>query len=246
MSGRGRTNYRGGSCSGRGQGRGSGRTGKPHSKPNNQTDKKGDEVIKFVPHYTGKQQVVTYDSVKEHIIQHIQHTFKFGSDMVNAIRNDEYGTPGGGRPRRQLANIYQLDEEGQPTDVKREDIEIKLEQDGYDLEYTEELRNYNQRVQVYEENKYKAYALIFGYCNKTMQSRIEEIGDFETRIRNDPLVLLSEIKQKMYDPARAKYEYVSLTESLSRILNTTQLDDESLVNYTKRFKQAREILRGAG
>ena len=46
----------------------------------------------------------------------------------------------------------------------------------------------------------------------------------------------------MYDPARVKYEYVTLIESLSRILNTKQEDNESLVDYTKRFKQGRDIL----
>jgi len=86
---------------------------------------------------------------------------------------------------------------------------------------------------VYEENKVKAYALIFSYCNKTMQSRIEESRDFEDKIRDNPLRLLEEIKRKMYDPARAKYKYVTLAESLNKILNTKQEDDENLVEYTK-------------
>ena len=111
------------------------------------------------------------------------------------------------------------------------------------MEYTEDLRNYNVRKYAYEENKHKAYALIFGYCNKIMQNRVEEASDFEIRIRNDPLELLREVKTKMYDPARAKYEFVALTESIARILNTKQEDDEGLVEYTKRFKQAKDILK---
>ena len=47
----------------------------------------------------------------------------------------------------------------------------------------------------------------------------------------------------MYDPARAKYEFVALTESITRILNTKQEDEEGLVDYTKRFKQAKDILK---
>ena len=47
-----------------------------------------------------------------------------------------------------------------------------------------------------------------------MQNRIEEVKDFESRIRNDPLELLKEIKTKMYDPARAKYEYVMITRDI--------------------------------
>ena len=93
------------------------------------------------------------------------------------------------------------------------------------------------------EIKIRAYALIFEHCNKAMQSRIEEYVDFETKIRDNPRLLLEEIKKKMYDPARAKYEYATLTESLRRILETKQEDEESCVEYTKRYKQARDIVR---
>ena len=121
-------------------------------------------------------------------------------------------------------------------------LSLQIKQKGYDIEYKEKLIKYNPRKNVHEEIKVKTYALIFGYYNKTMQNRIEESKDFESIIREDPLELLKEIKKKMYDPARTKYEYVTLTESFSRILNTKQEDNESLVDYTKRFKQARDIL----
>jgi len=47
----------------------------------------------------------------------------------------------------------------------------------------------------------------------------------------------------MYDSARAKYEFATLTESLRRILETKQDDDEGLVEYTKRYKQAKDIVK---
>ena len=47
----------------------------------------------------------------------------------------------------------------------------------------------------------------------------------------------------MYDPDQAKYEYATLTESLRIILDTRQEDEETLVKYTKRFKQARDIVQ---
>ena len=65
----------------------------------------------------------------------------------------------------------------------------------------EELRTFNQRKEVSEENKSKAYTLIFGFCNKTMKGQIEEAANFETEIRDDPVKLLEEIKRKMYNPA---------------------------------------------
>ena len=75
-----------------------------------------------------------------------------------------------------------------------------------------------------------------------MQNCIEETPGFETRIRDDPLELLQEIKKKMYNPARSKYEYATLCKSLKRIFNTKQEDDETLVDYTKRFKPSCNIV----
>jgi hypothetical protein len=71
-----------------------------------------------------------------------------------------------------------------------------------------------------------------------MQNHIEEDVTFEAEIRDNLFKLLSEIKKKMYDLACAKYEYATLMESLKRILECKQGDEETLVDYTKKFKQA--------
>jgi hypothetical protein len=87
----------------------------------------------------------------------------------------------------------------------------------------------------------KAYALIFGYCNKTMQSRVEEHPEFETSIKNDPIKLLEAIKVLMHDPIRAQYPMMSMTDSLTRLINSKQAENESLLDYLKRFKQLRDV-----
>ena len=76
-----------------------------------------------------------------------------------------------------------------------------------------------------------------------MQHRIEEYPDFESKIQNDPVELLKATKIVMHDPIRAKYPYASLTEALMRTLNTKQLEQESLMDYMKRFKQSRDVLK---
>ena len=47
----------------------------------------------------------------------------------------------------------------------------------------------------------------------------------------------------MHYPIRVKYPYASLTEALMRTLNIKQLEHESLIDYMKRFKQARDVLK---
>ena len=76
-----------------------------------------------------------------------------------------------------------------------------------------------------------------------MQHRIKEHPDFESMLQNDPIELLKAIKIVMHDPIRAKYPYASLTEALMRTLNIKQLEHESLIDYMKRFKQSRDVLK---
>jgi len=75
-----------------------------------------------------------------------------------------------------------------------------------------------------------------------MQSRIQQEPNFASEIRDDPIKLLEVIRSKMHDPVRMKYPYASLTETLVSVLNSRQHDGESLLDYTKRFKQNRDIL----
>ena len=77
-----------------------------------------------------------------------------------------------------------------------------------------------------------------------MTSRIEEDHDYDS-YKNNPYLLLDEIKKKMYDTGRDKYPFVLLTDQLERILNTRQDDGESLADYTKRFKQSRDNVKGS-
>ena len=149
------------------------------------------------------------------------------------------------KPVWMLAEIYHEIEgsQSQATKrVKRPKIKIRIEQDGFNLDYTKELRNYNNRIMLYNENKHKAYVVIFAYCNKVMQSQIEESLNFGMGNWNDLLKLLNVIKLKMYDPARVKYKFVLSTKFLLQVLTTLQSQDKNLMDYMKRFKQVRDII----
>ncbi len=86
-----------------------------------------------------------------------------------------------------------------------------------------------------------AYALIKSFCNITMINKIEAHPDFETKIRDNAIELLKVIKVLMHDPERARYPYASLTDAMSRLINIKQYESETLIDYTKHFKQARDI-----
>ena len=171
--------------------------------------------------------------MKDHIETHIQKLFKYGNDMVKTLRNMSYTPdPVGSAPIRKLVDVPPGD-----TLTTMVQWELQQEQDGYNIEYKEQIKLHNLQKEIFKDNKVKAYVIIFQYCNKVMQNRIKETPDFETRIRDDPLELLQEIKKKMYDPARSKYKYATLCKSFKRIFNTKQENDEALVDYTMCFKQ---------
>jgi hypothetical protein len=121
---------------------------------------------------------------------------------------------------------------------------LKQQQAGIDIMNQAELERYLERKDTLEHNLTKAYAPIFStYCNKTMHNRIEEHPKFETAICNDPIELLNKIKVLMHDPIRAKYPFASLTEAISRMLNLKQSENEGLLDYVKRFKESRDVMK---
>jgi hypothetical protein len=188
--------------------------------------------IKFFPHGIGRErQAVSYDTVKDHIIQYVHKTYRNGQDAAVSIKN-----PG----------VIDLTphEPSRGSSTRTDAAENLKQQAGMDSRYQAELKRYLERKYTLEQNLTKAYALIFStYCNKTMQHRIEEHPEFETVICDDPIELLNKIKVLMHDPVRAKYPFASLTEAISRMLNLKQSEDEGLLDYVKRFKESRDIMK---
>ena len=77
-----------------------------------------------------------------------------------------------------------------------------------------------------------------------MQQRIEEHPDFST-IQDNPIELLKVIKLAMHDPIRARYLMASMTNVLWRMINIKQFVNENLIEYAKRFKQTRDVMRSS-
>jgi hypothetical protein len=209
--GRGRTGrgyYRGG----RGRGRFKG------DKPRSQTSKQLE--MKFFPHGIGRdKQTVTYETVKEHIVQYVQKTYKNGQDVAVSLRDLLI---------KDLSSLEPSRGQATATDAAAQ----ANEQAGMDIRYQAKLERYLNRKYTLEQNLNKAYALIFStYCNKMMQNRIEEHPDYESKIQDDPIELLEKIKVPMHDPIRTKYPFASLTEALIKLMNIKQLEHKGLLDY---------------
>jgi hypothetical protein len=165
--GRGRSRY---------YGRGRGRTNMSNKKTTTTKE------YKFYPHTVGsQQQSVTYDTVKDHIVQYVQKNYKNGIDIAESLDKETMKDLTALQPTRKAS-------------TNADAATKQLEQDGFDIEYKVHIQEHLKRVQQLEENKTKSYALIYSnYCNRTMQLRIEEHVDFETTIKNNPIKLLKAI-----------------------------------------------------
>ena len=92
-------------------------------------------------------------------------------------------------------------------------------------------------------NMIKAYATISDYCSTRMQQCIWELSNYTTKIINNPIALLTAIKELRHSKIRAKYPYATLTNAFQHLINIKQQENKELLNYTAQFKQERDVLK---
>ena len=94
-----------------------------------------------------------------------------------------------------------------------------------------------------EENIRKAYAVIFKELFPShIQNIIEEHPEYESNT-NNTLKIMNSIARSIHEPIQETYPYMSLTESLARIINSRQQEKEEFLQYMERFKQEKSIVK---
>jgi hypothetical protein len=133
--------------------------------------------MKFFPHGIGRdRQAVSYDTVKDHIVQYIQKTYRNGQDAAVSIRKLVVMDLTPHEPKRGISR-----------DI---DATANLKaQAGKDILYQAKLKRYLERKDTLEQNLTKAYALIFStYCNKTtLHSGVMVMGGLISGFRKSHL-----------------------------------------------------------
>ena len=183
------------------------------------------KTMEFYPHSARSQQSVTYEVVKDFILDKIQREYQNPLDVIKSLRELQKVDLDKEKPERQQSK-------------KKKDEEKAFEQQTFDMEYDALIQEYIERKKDFKANLNNAFALIKSFCNQTMVNKLEALPDYEAQILDDPIKLLENIKILMHDPECARYEFGSLTEAMQRVVNIKQLEDENLIDYVKRFKQA--------
>ena len=106
------------------------------------------------------------------------------------------------------------------------------------IEYKMKMEKYNEKLETYMENKYKAYGSLWEKCSAQMKQNIEAKGSFYKVIKDNPFELLKAIEGLSYNYQESKYEVAIIFDAIKTFINLRQKEEESLTNYLERFKAA--------
>jgi hypothetical protein len=217
--------------SGRGQQKGRGTRkffNKGSQNPGNKPDTKK-TITDYSYHLGTAKQANDFESTTEFIINHIMETYEFGEDIGTALKElDSIDTD---------IWLPTLKVSKEKDDAKKENQDRQ-----YGFQFQEDYKEYKQRCSVYRQNMTKAYALLWGRCAKGMKSKIEARADFQTKTSKSPIDLLIAIKEHALNYQENKYPSAIVHDSIMNLLSAKQNNGESLQDYTKRFKNYRDVM----
>jgi hypothetical protein len=155
------------------------KTNGPHLKSRTIVKKELNDYTYFLG--TAKQ-ASEYEATTLFVINYIKQEFEYGSDTAMSLEELKEFEVSKNKPVLQMSTS--------------EDLSIKiLKERQYELEFKEEFSIFMKRKQSYENNKIKAYAIIWERCAKGMQVKIESRNDFEDKIKKNPIELLKAVRQ---------------------------------------------------
>ena len=74
-----------------------------------------------------------------------------------------------------------------------------------------------------------------------MQSKLENRSEFESKIKGNPIELLKAIKEHAMSFQETKWCILTIIDALKAFINMKQKEEESLIDYRKRFKTAKDV-----
>lgn len=163
--------------------------GKNHGKGNNNTAEQPEQKKTKKSHegyifrMASPVHVAEFDKTKEYLTVYIQE--KFGNDVSTALENEEQ------------YDMDQHEPEFTPstaTDPNVQKMQNDIAMEKFKIAYTAFLK----RKENYEQNMFRAYAILWSHCSEVLQNKIVTLAAFSTTIKNDPIALLKTIKQQVF------------------------------------------------
>ena len=218
---------------GRGSGRGFYRFRSKSSNQDNKTTKIEHKTskleMKFAPQGQGKAQA-TFATVKEHLQHHLQLKLDKGDDVVISIESMEL---------LDLNALYPVRKQSKKKDA----ADNAFEQKGLDYLHEQEIKKYVDRVENFQANLRNTFTVIYQhYCTEGMKAMLDRDPTFVTVLKKNLIALLAAIRKYMQDAVRMQLYTISIKDSINRVFNIAQFENEHLNDFIKRFKQHKDTL----
>jgi hypothetical protein len=235
FQGRGRNAGRGNA--GRGGGRSSNsynrnRNNASVSKSNNLKPKK--TLADHVYYVGSAKQASDYVTTTQFIINHIKKNYDHGEDIAFALENMHERDLSKFQPQLQTVSL--------PSSAStQEKAEAEVLKEQYKMQFQVDYDKYKERVEAYKDNKFKAYALLWGQCNSAMKAKVQSRKDYSSTIKDDPVELLKAIKQHATNYSDIQYDMRTAEDAMISLMTIRQRDDEALIDFLRRFKNTKEV-----
>ena len=174
-------------------------------------------------------QAAEFEIAAEFIINFIKRTFDRGNDIAETLRTLTIQETDNWMPKLK-------------SSTSQDENIAKVENRQYEFEYKALLDEAIKRKEKYNQNLYKAYAFLWEKCTRAMQNKITGRNDFEQKIFNNPINLLIAIKEHSLNYQESRYKMGIITDAINSFFGTKQKNNETLQDYTRRFKTAKEIM----
>ena len=220
---------------GRGRGRpgrgnqGRGRSNNGRSNNNNNRNKKKltlpDDAVKelgeniYIINQSG--QADKYVKTTEAILNYVQKNYKYGDDIKKALRQE---------------SDFDFDAI-QPT-ISGGKIDVTTPEG---FKYKLEMERFFKRQDQYTTNKTNAHGLIYGQCTLAVKSKLQARKDWN-EIEEDVFKLLIALREITHNYQDSRYYIASVATSIRNMFNMKQEQYESLVDFSKRYKNAKDIM----
>ena len=179
--------------------------------------------------YVGSgNQAADYIVSREQVITDIKVKFDCGDDIGTALEKGEHFDFEKVEPQLKVSTAT--------------DDAVKAAQDKVNATlFDKQMEVYAIRMSTYDSNVIKAYAFIWQRCAKSMRQKIESRADYASKIKDNPFELLNAIKEHALNYRENRYQMCIIFESLRNFVLLTQGVDESVTEYSKRFKHAKDV-----
>ena len=233
---------------GRGGGRNSGKGGRGkgsfYKKNEKSATKKSSNEKKYMftlMANTKDVRVSTYTTTLKRVYEYLMTTIKERpDDIIESLKQQKViEIPD---PIMKVAEKEKPDDEGEPdtADIAARKISMVASMNkAYQVDFANKLQEKRMREQLLKTNLKQTYTYIFSkFCDKDLQYKIEERSDFESKIENNPITLLTAINELMHTISHEKLilPYETLWTTLAQLFEVKQNKEQKLSDYYETMK----------